>query len=336
MPTALITGVNGQDGSYLAEFLLGRRYVVIGTVRPGGGARLQRIAHLLRQIEVIELGLSDSETLENVIRRYAPDEVYNLAARASGLGLWDSPVATGEINGLFVTRLLEAIHKVDAGIRFCQASSSEIFGNAVQTPQDEMTPFRPRNPYGAAKVYAQSVTANYRDIYGLFAGSAILFNHESPRRTLDFVSRKITYTAAAIKRKKATELRLGNLAATRDWGFAGDYVEAMWRMLQHSTPGDYVIATGKSHSVRDFCEKAFSCVDLDYRHYVTQDQGDQRSPETTRLVGNPAKAKRELDWEPAVGFEELIKIMVDADLMADGPALQQVATAPAGECDSAC
>jgi GDPmannose 4,6-dehydratase len=313
MPSAVITGVNGQDGSYLAEFLLSKGYRVAGTVR-NLARNTGRIAHICERIEIIELDGTDSTSLEHMLRRFLPDEVYNLAARASGSGLWIDPALTGEVNALHVTRLLEAIRNCDTKIRFCQASSSEVFGNALDSPQDEATAFRPRNPYGAAKAYAHWITANYREGYGLFAGSCILFNHESPRRTIDFVTRKITYTVARIKLGLASELRLGNLEAKRDWGFAGDYVQAMWLMLQQPTPDDYVIATGETHSVREFCEIAFSHVGLDYRNYVTHDRENLRLAETALLVGNPAKARRLLGWQRNVSFQELVRMMMDSDL----------------------
>lgn len=313
MPTALIAGMSGQDGSYLAEFLLHKGYRVVGTVR-NKASNPDRIARLGQCIEVVELDLKDLASLEDILRKFRPDEVYNLAARASGSELWRYPILTGEVNGLSVTRLLEGIRNVDRNIRFCQASSSEMFGNAVDVPQDETTPLRPRNPYGVAKAYAHWITANYRDVQGLFAGSAILYNHESPRRPLEFVTRKISYAVAGIKLGLASELRLGNLEARRDWGFAGDYVQAMWLMLQQPKPDDYVIATGQPHSVREFCEIAFSHVGLNYQHYVVQDEENFRVPETTTLVGNPAKAKQLLGWQPKVPFEALVRMMVDADL----------------------
>jgi GDPmannose 4,6-dehydratase len=324
MRTALITGVNGQDGSYLAEFLLGKDYRVVGTVR-SLASDLHRIANIRQCIEILELDLLDSTSLEDLIRRVQPNEIYNLAARASGSELWTDPVLTGEINALCVARLLEAIRKCEADIHFCQASSSEIFGNAQVAPQDESTPLRPRNPYGAAKTYAHWITANYRDAYGLFAGSCILFNHESPRRALQFVTRKISHTVARIKLGLESELRLGNLEARRDWGFAGDYVQAMWLMLQQPKPADYVIATGVTHSVREFCEVAFSHVDLNYLDYVVQDPENFRPSEAALLVGNPSSAKRVLGWQPNVTFQELVQVMVDADLVSLRNAPAQVA-----------
>ena len=315
MPTALITGVSGQDGGYLAEFLLQKGYQVVGTVRDRA-RESNRVAHLANSVELVELDLTSLASVENMLREFRPDEFYNLAARASGSELWCYPVLTGEVNGLAVTRLLEAIHKVDGNIRFCQASSSEIFGNAVEVPQNENTPLRPRNPYGAAKAYAHWITSNYRDVRGLFAGSTILYNHESPRRPPEFVTRKISRAAARIKLGPAAELRLGNLEARRDWRFAGDYVAAMWLSLQQPVPDDDVVASGEPHSVREFCDIAFSHLGLDYHDYVVQDEENFRVPETTPLVGNPAKAKQVLGWRPNVPFDALVRMMVDADLRA--------------------
>jgi GDPmannose 4,6-dehydratase len=313
MRTALITGVNGQDGSYLAEFLLGKSYRVVGTVRNATG-NLDRIAHFRESIDIVELDLTDASSLEHLIQESKPDEIYNLAARASSSELWTEPILTGEVNALSVTRLLQAIRNCRRDIRFCQASSSEIFGNAPNAPQDESTPLRPRNPYGAAKTYAHWITTNYREGYGLFAGSAILFNHESPRRDLEFVTRKISNTVARIKLGRASALHLGSLDARRDWGFAGDYVRAMWLMLQQPKPADFVVATGETHSVGEFCKLAFARVGLDHEDYVVQDCDDLRPPESLQLVGNPAAAKRELGWKPTVTFQELVWMMVDADL----------------------
>jgi GDPmannose 4,6-dehydratase len=321
MPTALITGVNGQDGSYLAEFLVSKGYRVAGTVRDKAG-NLDRVAHMRQRIEIVELNLNDPAAIENILRRFRPDEVYNLAARARGSELWDKPVITGEVNALSVTRLLEAIRNFNTDIRFCQASSSEVFGNALDAPQDESTPLRPRNPYGVAKAYAHWITANYREAYGLFAASGILFNHESPRRALEFVTRKISFTAARIKLGLAKELQLADLEAKRDWGFAGDYVQAMWLMLQQSKADDYVVATGETHSVREFCQMAFSQLSLNYQDYVVRGQGNLRRSDTAVLVGNSAKAKRVLGWQPKVTFQELVRNMVEADLklLQDAPA----------------
>jgi GDPmannose 4,6-dehydratase len=320
MSTALITGVNGQDGSYLAELLLSKGYQVVGSVRDKT-TNLERVVHLRQRIEIVALDLNDRAAIENVLHEFRPYEVYNLAARASGTELWNEPVITGEVNALSVTRLLEAIRNFNIDTRFCQASSSEVFGNAIDTPQDESTPLRPRNPYGVAKAYAQWITANYREAYGLFAVSAILFNHESPRRALEFVTRKITFAAAKIKLGLAKELHLGDLEAKRDWGFAGDYVEAMWLILQQSKADDYVVATGETHSVREFCQIAFSHLSLNYQDYVVQDKGNLRRPESAVLVGNSAKAKRVLGWQPKVTFQDLVRTMVDADLklLRDAP-----------------
>lgn len=313
MRKALITGVNGQDGSYLAEFLLGKGYRVAGTIRSKASS-LNLISHIRDDIEIVEADLIDDASLEKMIHRFRPDEVYNLAARTSGSEVWADPVMTGELNALGVTRLLEAIRNFNTGIRFCQASSSEVFGNALDVPQEETTPLRPRNPYGVAKAYAQWMTANYREGHGLFACSSILYNHESPRRAFDFVARKVSHMAARIKLGLAMELRLGNLDARRDWGYAGDYVQAMWLMLQQPTPSDYVVATGETHSVREFCETAFSHLGLNYQDYAIQDQGISRLPEKALLVGNPAKAKRVLGWKPKVTFQGLVRMMVDADI----------------------
>jgi GDPmannose 4,6-dehydratase len=315
MATALITGVNGQDGSYLAELLLARGDRVVGTVRPGA-ADLSRIEHLRARLETIECDLLDARALEELLGRVRPDELYNLAARSSSADLFTDPVLTGEINGLAVARLLEAILRVDRKIRFFQASSSEIFGGSTQSPQDEETPFRPRNPYGAAKLYAQGMVASFRETHGLFACSGILFNHESPRRGPHYVTRRISRGVALIKSGKAADLKLGSMDARRDWSFAGDTVRAMAAMLGAAKPGDYVVATGKTHSVREFCAAAFARADLDYRRYVVEDTNKTRPAETVSLVGNAAKARRELGWEPTVDFEGLVRMMVDADLVS--------------------
>ncbi len=314
MPTALITGITGQDGSYLAEFLLQKGYRVVGTVRSNGNVKLDRIRHIQEKIEITPAELLDQAQLEGILNAYRPDEVYNLAARASRSDLWAQPVLTGELNGLSVTRMLEAIRNVNPRIRFCQATSSEVFGNATEVPQTETTAFRPRNPYGAAKAYGHWMTVDYREKYDLFACSSILFNHESPRRGLEFASRKITHALANIKQGLARELRLGNLEARRDWGFAGDYVQAMWLMLQQPLPDDYVVATGTTHSVREICEIAFAHVGLNYLDYVMQDSENLRAREPGLLVGNAAKAARVLGWRPKVTFEELVRMMVEADL----------------------
>ncbi len=313
MKTALITGVNGQDGSYLAELLLQKEYRVAGTIR-NGGSDLGRIHHLRKDIEIVETDLLNQAALEDLLLKFEPAEVYNLAARASGRELWIHPVQTGEVNGMGVTRWLEAIQRVNSKIRFCQASSSEIFGNAAETPQTEVTPICPRNPYAAAKAYAHWITASCRESRNLFACSAILFNHESPRRGLEFVTRKISHSAARIRLGLAAELRLGSLEARRDWGFAGDCVEAMWRMLQQEKPDDYIIATGETHSVREFCQIAFSHVGLDYRDFVVHDPENDRAAEAAVRVGNAAKARRSLGWNPSVTFPSLVRMMVDSDL----------------------
>jgi len=336
MPTALITGVNGQDGSYLAELLVSKGYRVAGTVRDKAG-NLDRVEHLRQRIEIVELDLNDPAAIEKILHRFRPDEVYNLAARAWGSELWDQPVLTGEVNALWVTRLLEAIRNFNTDIRFCQASSSEVFGNALAAPQDESTPLRPRNPYGVAKTYAHWITVNYRQAYGLFASSSILFNHESPRRAPQFVTRKISFAAAKIKLGLAKELHLGDLEARRDWGFAGDYVQAMWLMLQQPEADDYVLATGETHSVREFCEMAFSHLSLNYQDYVIPAQENFRRPESALLVGNSAKAKRVLGWQPKVTFQELVRMMVEADLKSLEDARKKVVSideqAPASHID---
>lgn len=321
--TALITGVNGQDGSYLAELLLSKGYRVVGTIRANTKA-LERIVPFRERVEIFEIDLRDLDSVKNALQRFQPEEVYNLAARASGSELWDEPVSTAEVNGLTVTRLLEAVRHFSPATRFCQASSSEMFGNAVNPPQNENTPLCPRNPYGAAKAYAHWITTNYREAYSLFTVSTILFNHESPRRALGFVSRKISNTVAKIKLGMASDLRLGNLDAQRDWGFAGDYVKAMWLALQHSEAGDYVVATGETHSVRDFCEVAFSHLGLNYREHVVQDPGKFRRMESGRLVGNAGKAKQVLGWQPKVTFQDLVRMMVDSDLRSLQDAPHQV------------
>lgn len=314
MPTAIITGITGQDGSYLAEYLLGKGYHVVGMVRRSSTVTFERISQIQDDITIIQGDLHDQSSLVDVIETYHPDEVYNLAAQSFVPTSWKQPVLTGEVTALGVTRLLEAIRLVNPNTRFYQASSSEMFGKVLEVPQTEATPFYPRSPYGVAKVYAHWITVNYRESYNLFASSGILFNHESPRRGLEFVTRKITYGAARIKLGRATELRLGNLESRRDWGFAGDYVRAMWQMLQQDTPQDYVIGTGHTHSVRKFCEIAFSSVGLDYHDYVIQDERFYRPAEVDLLVSNPQKANHELGWQPTVDFQELIKMMVDADL----------------------
>jgi GDPmannose 4,6-dehydratase len=312
MRTALITGVNGQDGSYLAEFLLKRGYRVIGYLRDSSSTR-QWIPPDV-QLEFGDLG--DRRALQAIIRKHIPNEIYNLAARASSAQLVADPVSTAEINGLAVAKLLEEIRVADSGIRFCQASSSEMFGEVVESPQHEGTPFRPRNPYGVAKLFAHGMVSAYRRNFGTFACSAILFNHESPRRGTDFVTRKITAAVAQIKAGRADSVHLGSLDATRDWGFAGDYVRAMWRMLQQESPDDYVVATGRSHSVRELCEVAFSHVGLDYRDHVRTDVSATRAPERMPLIGDATKARTILAWQPTMSFKQMVQAMVDADLEA--------------------
>lgn len=320
MRSALITGVNGQDGSYLAEFLLGRGYQVVGLVREDAGDRLARIQHIRSQVEIVPGSLLDDAQLRRLLEQHRPDEVYNFAARASSSQLLTDPTLTAEYNGLAVVRLLEAIRTVNPGIRFCQASSSEMFGTVAESPQNELTPFRPRNPYGVAKLFAHGMVGTYRENFGVFGCSAILFNHESPRRGPEFVTRKISMSVARIRAGLTRSLSLGALDVTRDWGFAGDYVRAMWQMLQAEVADDYVVATGASHSVREFCELAFDHVGLDYRAYVQTDPRARRAPESMRFVGDAGKARRVLGWEPSMSFEQLVTTMVDADIVA-----QQVA-----------
>jgi GDPmannose 4,6-dehydratase len=313
MPVALITGVNGQDGSYLAEFLLQKGYHVVGTTL-NRNINQERILHLREKIEIVETDLLAQMLLEDILRKCKPDEVYNLAARASSSEFWTQPVLTAELNALAVTRLLDAIRTVDRNVRFVQASSSEVFGNAAEVPQTEATPFHPRNPYGVAKAFGHWTTVIYRERYGLFACSSILYNHESPRRGLEFITRKVSRAVAKIKLGQARELRLGNLESKRDWGFACDYVQAMWLMLQQPAPDDYVVATGEAHSVRELCEVAFSHVGLNYQDYVVQDRENFRPADTALLVGNPAKAERLLGWKRTVTFLDLVRMMVEADL----------------------
>jgi len=312
--TAVITGVTGQDGSYLAELLLAKGYEVVGVVRRTSHDSYERIGHLLDRLHVVPADLLDQHSLTAVIRDAKPHEVYNLAAQSFVPTSWSQPVLTGEFTALGVTRLLEAVRLAHPEARFYQASSSEMFGKAVETPQRESTPFYPRSPYGVAKVYGHWITVNYRESYGLFAVSGILFNHESPRRGLEFVSRKVTHGVARIVKGKAAELRLGNLDAQRDWGFAGDYVEAMWRMLQQDEPRDYVVGSGKSHTVRELCEAAFGHAGLDWTQYVKVDPRFVRPAEVDILLADAGRARRELGWAPQVTFEGLVKMMVDADL----------------------
>jgi GDPmannose 4,6-dehydratase len=314
MPSALITGITGQDGSYLAEFLLAKGYQVFGMVRRTSHHSFERIEHLLDRIGIVTADLLDQHSLTVVLQEVRPDEVYNLAAQSYVPASWGQPVLTGEFTALGVTRMLEAIRLAHPSARFYQASSSEMFGKVQQSPQHEATPFYPRSPYGVAKVYGHWITVNYRESYGLYAVSGILFNHESPRRGMEFVTRKVTDGVARIKLGLAQELRLGNLDAKRDWGFAGDYVDAMWRMLQRPTPTDYVIGTGASHSVRDLVELAFSHAGLDWQRYVVRDPAFSRPAEVDVLLADPRRAKTELGWTPAVDFAALVRMMVDADL----------------------
>lgn len=311
MKTALITGIGGQDGSYLAELLLAQGYHVVG-IMPGQEA--ENILHIRGKIEIVENASLDETSIEKIVRAYEPDEIYNLAARASSKQLWSDPIATAQLNGVAALALLNVVHRMGRGIRVLQASSSEIFGNAVITPQNESTPIQPRNPYGVAKAFAQWMTSIYREQRKVFACSCILYNHESPRRGMEFVTRKISHGAAMIKLGLAGDLRLGNLDARRDWGFAGDYVRAMWLMLQQPTPEDYIVATGEAHSVREFCEIAFSHVGLSYEDYVVQDREELRGPESVLLLGDATKARHILGWAPSVSFEQLVKMLVDADL----------------------
>jgi GDPmannose 4,6-dehydratase len=311
---ALITGITGQDGSYLAELLLDKGYEVIGMVRRSSTVTWERIAHLQDRIEFAFGDLLDEVSLIGVLREHRPHEVYNLAAQSFVPTSWAQPVLTGEFTALGVTRLLDAIRIVDPEIRFYQASSSEMFGKVLQVPQRESTPFYPRSPYGVAKVYGHWITVNYRESYDLHASSGILFNHESPRRGIEFVTRKISHGVAQIALGRATDLRLGNLDSQRDWGFAGDYVEAMWLMLQQDRPGDFVVSTDETHSVREFCDLAFSHVDLDYEKHVVVDERFFRPAEVDLLVGDSAKAREVLGWKPKVPFAELVSMMVDADI----------------------
>ena len=313
---ALVTGITGQDGSYLAEFLLSQGYDVIGMVRRSSTVNFDRIRHFQDKVTLAQGDLLDQMSLVDILREHQPQEVYNLAAQSFVPTSWKQPVLTGEFTGLGVTRMLEAVRMVDPGIRFYQASSSEMFGKVREVPQNEETPFYPRSPYGVAKVYAHWITVNYRESYNMFTCSGILFNHESPRRGLEFVTHKVTYSAARIKLGLDNELRLGNLEARRDWGYAGDYVQAMWLMLQQDRPDDYVVATGHTHSVRELCEVAFGYLDLDWRKYVVSDPKFLRPAEVDLLVGDAGKAHANLGWEPTHTFENLIQTMVDADLKA--------------------
>jgi GDPmannose 4,6-dehydratase len=314
MPVALITGVTGQDGSYLADFLLEKDYDVVGMVRRSSTVNFARIQHIQDKITLASGDLLDLGSLISILQEYKPDEVYNLAAQSFVPTSWEQPVFTGEVTALGVTRMLEAVRTVDQSIRFYQASSSEMFGKVREVPQTEKTPFYPRSPYGVAKVYGHWITINYRESYGIHATSGILFNHSSPRRGLEFVLRKITHGVAKIKLGLADELRLGNMESRRDIGFAGDYVQAMWMMLQQPAPADYVIATGETHSIREMCEEAFGCMDLDWHDYVVQDPRFMRPAEVDLLVGDATKAQESLGWAPEVSFSELIQMMVDYDL----------------------
>jgi GDPmannose 4,6-dehydratase len=314
MPTALIAGITGQDGSYLAEFLLEQGYKVVGLVRRTSTVTFERIRHIQKRLTLVSGDLLDQASLIAALQEHRPQEVYNLAAQSFVPTSWSQPVFTGEVTALGVTRLLDAIRQVDPEIRFYQASSSEMFGKVREVPQNENTPFYPRSPYGVAKVYAHWITVNYRESYDLFACSGILFNHESPRRGLEFVTRKVTHGAALIKLGMARELRLGNLDAKRDWGFAGDYVRAMWLMLQQERPDDYVVGTGQTHSVRELCEAAFGHLGLDYQDFVKVDPRYMRPADVDLLVSDPAKAHGALGWEPGVSFQDLVVMMVEADL----------------------
>jgi len=311
---ALITGVTGQDGSYLAEFLLDQGYEVLGMVRRSSTVTFERIAHLQDRIEIVFGDLLDQASLIEMLREWKPAEVYNLAAQSFVPTSFNQPVLTGEVTGLGVTRILDAIRIADPEIRFYQASSSEMFGKVVEVPQTEATPFYPRSPYGVAKLYGHWITINYRESYDLHASSGILFNHESPRRGLEFVTRKISYAVARIKLGRQQELRLGNLEAQRDWGFAGDYVQAMYLMLQQDTPDDFVIATAETHSVREFCEIAFDQVGLNWESHVVVDEKFFRPAEVDLLIGDPAKATAHLGWKPTTTFDQLVRMMVSADM----------------------
>jgi GDPmannose 4,6-dehydratase len=312
--TALITGVTGQDGSYLAEFLLSKGYRVIGMLRRSSGERLERIENFRHQLVLDHGDLLDEGSLIRILEKYQPHEVYNLGAMSFVPTSWNEPILTGEFTGLGVTRILEAIREVNPRIKFYQASSSEMFGKVREVPQSEKTPFYPRSPYGVAKVYGHYITVNYRESYGLFAVGGILFNHESPRRGIEFVSRKITDGVARIKLGLVKKIFLGNLEARRDWGYAGDYVEAMWLMLQQNKPEDYVIATGVNHSVRDLAKIAFDSAGLDYRNYVEIDKNLRRPAEVEHLIGDASKARKKLKWKPKVSFEDMIRRMVEEDL----------------------
>jgi len=314
MPTAIITGITGQDGSYLAELLLSKGYKVVGMARRASTVTYERIEHLLDAIDIVQGDLSDQGSLIALLEEYKPREIYNLAAQSFVPTSWNQPALTGDVTGLGVTRLLEAIRYVDPKIRFYQASSSEMFGKVLEVPQRETTPFYPRSPYGVAKVYGHYITVNYRESFNIFAVSGILFNHESPRRGLEFVTRKISNAVARIKLGMAKEVRLGNLESRRDWGFAGDYVDAMWRMLQQDQPDNFVIGTNETHSVQEFCEIAFGRVNLDYKKHVIVDERYYRPAEVDLLISDASKAGKILGWEPSVDFKQLVEMMVDADV----------------------
>ncbi len=319
LKTALITGITGQDGSYLAELLLENGYKVVGMMRRSSTLNFERIAHIQDQITLVSGDLLDEASLMAILREHRPDEVYNLAAQSFVQASWSQPVLTGETTAMGVTRLLDAIRMVDPETRFYQASTSEMFGKVHEVPQSETTPFHPRSPYGVAKVYGHWITINYRESYGLYSASGILFNHESPRRGLEFVTRKVTYGVARIVKGLQDKVVLGNLDSKRDWGYAVDYVQAMWLMLQQEKPEDFVISTGETHSVRELCEVAFARAGLDWQRYVEIDERLIRPAEVDLLVGDSSKAKTLLGWEPQVGFNELIEMMVDSDIkLVDG------------------
>jgi GDPmannose 4,6-dehydratase len=326
--TALVTGITGQDGSYLTELLLEKGYRVFGMVRRSSTENFQRIEHLRERIQLLEGDLLDQTSIASIFEKVRPDEVYNLAAMSFVPTSWQKPVLTAEFTAVGVTRVLDALRNTCPRARFYQASSSEMFGKVRETPQTETTPFHPRSPYGVSKVYGHFITVNYRESYGLYACSGILFNHESPRRGLEFVTRKITHGVARIKLGMSNELRLGNLQAKRDWGYAGDYVRAMWAMLQQDEPDDYVIGTGQTHSVEDFVRVSFEHVGLDWKRYVVNDPQFYRPAEVDLLLGNPAKARQKLGWEPEVSFEQLVHLMVDSDLAQLSHSLKSGQTAP--------
>lgn len=313
---ALITGITGQDGSYLAEFLLAKGYDVFGMVRRASTEKCERIAHIRDKVNLVQGDLTDQNSLMSALKDVQPEEIYNLGAQSFVPTSWNQPLLTAEVTALGVLRMLEAIRSVNPKIKFYQASSSEMFGKVRETPQKETTPFYPRSPYGVSKVYAHYITVNYRESYNMFSVSGILFNHESPRRGLEFVSRKVTYAVARIKHGLQKELKMGNLGAQRDWGFAGDYVEVMWLMLQQKVPDDYVIGTGETHTVKELCEVAFSHAGLDYKKYVKVDPQFIRPAEVDVLIADPSKAKKQLGWKPRIGFKQLIHMMVDEDMKA--------------------